>query len=476
MPFESTNFNPTLQRTLNSKFRSEGFLIDFLGGLLPGVLFLVGAFTALIAPTHSLHLTFSNQLEVKNLEQSEKSFSDQSEIKSPKVIYYFLDDFTNFLNSVKGTPGIIWFGLLILFFILAYFLGLTFFRRDPKDVDIESFKFIMDKFFREPMPGSISKKLNYIPLFRFFKTIWELFEERDFNKNLIEEIEKGVKIFLKEDSKIHNQKRFFQIFIEKFSSEGIFIKNISEKIDLNKEKLNKKFIETIRNKLLKSSDDLTTFRGMINDPTIKEWINENNAKEWSEKTNLLIEFGIIEKIKQLLRSNFGSDDEDEVEYPYIYLGDYLKKRGLDYLLIFVNWEENKSFRSKTYINILKMRLMFNQSERIGNIIRNEAHIRLASTAWYVAKILLVLSDIGFIICIIGLFAYLNLSHEFLSVFVYFNVFAGPALVYFISHYSIRSIEKFFLYQRLREIVYVLETAYTAFNNTPNFPGKPFSKN
>ncbi len=53
MPFEALNVNPDAHQTLRNRVRSEGFLIDFLGGLLPGVLFLVGAFVAIMPPVQS---------------------------------------------------------------------------------------------------------------------------------------------------------------------------------------------------------------------------------------------------------------------------------------------------------------------------------------------------------------------------------------------------------------------------------------
>ena len=99
----------------------------------------------------------------------------------------------------------------------------------------------------------------------------------------------------------------------------------------------------------------------------------------------------------------------EVQFPYANLKNYLSERGFGYLARYVSWDneaekEPKSAkaakaqgtvgnRSKTVINRAKIRLAFFFPDQMVNLIRNEAHIRLASSMWYAAKAVIKLSYI-----------------------------------------------------------------------------------
>jgi hypothetical protein len=79
----------------------------------------------------------------------------------------------------------------------------------------------------------------------------------------------------------------------------------------------------------------------------------------------------------------------DVQFPYRYLPDYLERRSLGYLAQKVPWygkpPDRRANRSKTFINVLKARLSFLFPERCGQIIRNEAEIRLAASVWFGAR-------------------------------------------------------------------------------------------
>jgi hypothetical protein len=76
---------------------------------------------------------------------------------------------------------------------------------------------------------------------------------------------------------------------------------------------------------------------------------------------------------------------DEVQFPYSNLKHYLKQRGFKELSELIDWGPNKiNERSKSFINKWKIRLAFFYPEQTLNLVRNEAHIRLASSVWYAA--------------------------------------------------------------------------------------------
>jgi len=91
---------------------------------------------------------------------------------------------------------------------------------------------------------------------------------------------------------------------------------------------------------------------------------------------------------------------EDVQYPYSNLKRYLDLRGFKHLLRYVNWKEHANpsptspteyQRSKTFINKLKMRIAFFFPEHDINIIRNEAHIRMASSMWHASKYIIATS-------------------------------------------------------------------------------------
>lgn len=82
----------------------------------------------------------------------------------------------------------------------------------------------------------------------------------------------------------------------------------------------------------------------------------------------------------------------EVQYPYSNLANYLLQRGFACSKEVIKWDDkssedkiphkNESTRSKAFINKLKIRIAYYFPEASFSIIKNEAHIRFASSMWY----------------------------------------------------------------------------------------------
>lgn len=176
-----------------------------------------------------------------------------------------------------------------------------------------------------------------------------------------------------------------------------------------------------------------------------------------------------------------ADDRKSCEFPYDYLYRYLVNRGLVHLANMVDWgrvppaETDRTRqaveirRSKNFINILKIRLNFYFPDKCGAISRNEAHVRLMSSTWYMARKLKLPAAAALIVSSVGIF------HAVENRFVQtqpalFAFIAASALfamgIIIAASLAVRSIEKFLHYQRVREVVWVLETAYTAFRDQP----------
>lgn len=197
-------------------------------------------------------------------------------------------------------------------------------------------------------------------------------------------------------------------------------------------------------------------------------------------------------IVTLRKGNLGCTTKDNCEFPYPDYADYLEQRGFKHLLPFITWkkeswresppglersgENNDQYRSKIYINLLKVRLRYHHPDKIGTIIRIESHIRLASSTWYVARILWYVSLFGLLIstgAFIGTLAKVDLKTGEAMAWHIPAVFA-PAIVLGFSLFTKRTIRGFFHYQRLREVFFVLETAFTAFKGSYELLDPPFA--
>ena len=48
-------------------------------------------------------------------------------------------------------------------------------------------------------------------------------------------------------------------------------------------------------------------------------------------------------------------------------------------------EKGLDHRTKMFLNILKIRLQLAAADKCGEIVRNEAHVRMMSSVWYAAR-------------------------------------------------------------------------------------------
>jgi len=132
-------------------------------------------------------------------------------------------------------------------------------------------------------------------------------------------------------------------------------------------------------------------------------------------------------------------------------------------------DNDKIQRTKFFINILKIRLSYHRPDKCSELIRSEAHVRFSSTTWYLAQIIRKISDISLIISTLLLI--LSIFRNNISVYPsnldYFVPLIVVIVLILIMTKLIHTIENFFHYQRVRGILYVLETAYTFFREKPN---------
>lgn len=154
----------------------------------------------------------------------------------------------------------------------------------------------------------------------------------------------------------------------------------------------------------------------------------------------------------------------DAQFPYFFLHEYLMGRGLDHLAAWIPWKgkdpDTWKYRTKMFVNLLKIRLQFLVPGKCKDIVRNEAHVRMATSVWYATRWVMAACVIALVLILVACLR--SMFHEINHTLL--GVFAFDLLVLFIAAIMKLKIEKFLHYLRVREVVYVLETAYFANTN------------
>jgi hypothetical protein len=156
------------------------------------------------------------------------------------------------------------------------------------------------------------------------------------------------------------------------------------------------------------------------------------------------------------------ENKHNLEFPYRYLKEYLSDRGMDHLAKMIPWsgDDPSSYkrRTKHFINTIKVRIEFMFPFQYLRIQRNEAHVRLMSSMWYASSSICFTAALGIALGGIILVEYVVINGSELP-YPYLPSLFVPGVIFIISVYMKNNIESFLHYQRIREIVFILETAY-----------------
>lgn len=321
------------------------------------------------------------------------------------------------MKSTKDTPHMIWFGLLILWIIVSYMIGCLFMRRDPKEPDRYGF---VTTALRD-----IRKKLKRKNIIAFIQS------NRD-EKNK----DKAVSFLEVEIFKIVTLQKFY---------EKIMVGNR---------------IGFLSRALLRPSK--------LGTLGLEKYIQGTNWQKY-----------VHDRIKET-GDDAACENCSECQFPYQRLHEYLKSRGHDHLLKLVGWNNNKKeFRSKTAINRLKIKLQYFLPDKYQKISRTEAHVRLSTSMWYVARASFKFALLGLVFwtILVPVIEFLRNGYTLKILFddsgkkkeiydILRQGWVAVGLVSFFSFYCFHTIEKFIHYQRVREVFSVLELVSTALIDFP----------
>lgn len=183
------------------------------------------------------------------------------------------------------------------------------------------------------------------------------------------------------------------------------------------------------------------------------------------------------------------------DFPYPFLRRYLYKRGFAHLVDYVNWcdgwkeyvcdkkgvmKNDKGNRSKQAINVIKVRLAPLVPSKVNdNIVRNESHVRLISSLWYVMRYVRAIAVIGLIVLLVCTMfkkpeniSYLTfiMEHNKEACFFWCATFCFVSLILMLSRIKV-DIETSIHYVRVRELITILEYAWV-YDNKLSEGNKP----
>lgn len=170
-------------------------------------------------------------------------------------------------------------------------------------------------------------------------------------------------------------------------------------------------------------------------------------------------------------SHYDKQFEKQSYFPYLNFYKYLLKRKEYDLIQYVDWSPAGA-RSKNKINRMKIDVQLDYPDAYAIINKNESHIRMASSTWYVSRFIRVLAFWSFIVVCILILGLYNVEFEFIPIKeitlskVYHcidyhkiakisAIALPPFLLAYLMHRVRYQIAKFIHYQRLREIFFAL---------------------
>lgn len=441
------------------------FIVDLFGSLVPGIIFLFSILFCLVIPVALLFFSYIS-ISSANLEALGRVFDN----------WFWVISFLTFL-------------------ILAYAVGNIFYRLDIKEVDKESFKKMSCKHFKNmvlPMfepyfegSSSVLKKLKvrYVggsPRVDddFIVSFKELFCDQlcVFNSDNCKadktKLQDLVNALLNTENAGGDleEKEVIELLMRINNLSYILYQERDKNLSFDVSRLrDEDYAERLLNKDFTKHTDILSKRLSSFMSDIRSYLNgeaekykkqeEKGKEEGNEEGN---EDEMIPSVQYLLTLTLGwyylfslraeqADDNENCQFPYTYYAEYLIKRDAMDLVPHVKWKDKNS-RSKNGLNRLKFRIQLAAPKEYNILVKNEAHIRMASSSWGVAKYMFYVGSASFILLfiIMGGAKLLNIESTWNAPSL-FIILLLPVIVLVFNWFIYTRVKEFIHYQRLREI-------------------------
>jgi len=412
------------------------FLIDIIGVLVPGGIFIFSISISLVIPIILICFTGMAGAVAGNQARG--------------------------LLASNVFQGWFWLVLFFTFLILSYAIGNIFYRLDIKELDRLSFRRQQKKHYKDKIGRVIDVDKGKMFFCRsFFKRI-----KKEKSGDFLREYYELLFYHSKEGTgyRVGDKQNWMRQF-EEFESlwrpkPGETAEQEQERINDFIDKLNKvafsfyqkKFLEPEKVKEMirgdsspDTTDDQLIVAGKLLLPFIK-FKGENKSQYLA-----LCWFFLF-----WLRSEVACDNENDCQFPYEYYDTYLIKRNELALVRHATWCKDKDSRTKNAINAYKLKIQLKSKEAYNILIKNEAHIRMASSSYRVARTMLLIASIAMFIPPALLLPPSGATPLWELCKYMFVFICMPLSILCLNAFIWYSVIEFVHYQRLREIFFVLQ--------------------
>lgn len=412
---------------------AQELMVDIMGALIPGVLFLFSIVVSGVFPILTFYgLPFNlNQTSTKT-------------------------------TGLEFMQGWFWLVIFLTFLILAYTIGHIFYRSDIKIPDkkglLKQRKEFINNFCKELKNENFENSNKKLFKYVLNKLIQEIKYLSEFPEDLCENKSKTLERFFGMNTKdFENLIKELKELSSPFSSFPPRESEWKNKILKILFPHSEQDIECSENTIIK---EYTT----IIEKKLKNFIKKNEKLTKNEEQKLIKDVIILYCILDM-QCECACATANRCNFPYINYYKYLLKRNEIDLLSEVSWYLPNA-RSKNKINRYKIFIQTHQPKTYFIITKNESHIRMAASSWYVANTLLPYTIILTILFLTPLIVNLIFNKYNLSIFSEYSIynsenassliaFLFPLFIFFLLIIMKKKIVTFIHYQRLREIYHTL---------------------
>ena len=370
-------------------------MVDIIGALIPGVLFIIVVFLSVILPL---------------------------------FVYY---DGSPVLESILGESGF-WWVLLIVCIFFAYVVGHIFYRAD----------------IAEPDKLDVQKQV--------IKVVNDVKKDITSSACRYEETEKKYRRLLAVEIKILEKRIDDPIEGKQWTT---FNKYLKSRCVYAVNSLSSKGGNLVKNEdifCVLFPEDITMNGDLRLSEDSNKVIEEYKCyfKFMENEFPLNLQYAVIYYCILHNQMDIGCATSKRCDFPYTNYYKYLLKRDLTALLKHVDWH-TVAGRSKNKINALKIKIQVFANEAYALINKNESHIRMSSSTWHLSNLLKIVTAMSTTVFFILLLEQSQWGSNRVEN-VYYIAVLCPLLMLFLVLYVRRSIVRYIHYQRMREIQYTLQ--------------------
>lgn len=400
-------------KDLGTKLLNE-LMVDIIGALIPGFLFIIVVFVSTIIPC---------------------------------LIYCEKSDMSQF---AEFTSGGFWWVLLIICIIFSYVVGHIFYRADiavPDKLDVNRRikKFVNEvkgkHYDKDTIKSLLRQEINILQqrLSQGFKGEQWRSRNIDFRDHLLTSCKNAIKKL--DDGLLPQDCDDADFMTILFPEDTILMDN-----DIKSAKLSQ------------SSKDVIE--------EYERYFDLSNVEIEPKLQYMYIFYCILH-----CQMDIGCAISKRCEFPYTNYYKYLLKRNMGELLEHVNWFTVED-RSKNKINALKIQIQLFANEAYALINKNESHIRMSSSTWHITRLLILVTSISLVVFSVLAVYKLFFNPGEIKTTQCIAVLL-PLAMFLLVLYIRNSILKYIHYQRMREIQYTLQI-YNQFKEIIGFRQKYYS--